>query len=202
MASGIGKAQIFNMALSNIGSTAVVEDPDERTPYARECRVWYESSRLLTLEAHNWGFARRSRALAAHEVEAPEVRWAYRYQYPEDCLVPRLIENPAGDDAIPVAFAIEQADDVSKCVLTNQESAVLIYTRDTSLVDLFTNHYIDMLATRLAVKICIKLNGKVSRRDRLVNEWNQLLVQAPAMDSISEIPKEPPISPWHQARNS
>lgn len=117
---------VANMALSHIGAESTISSLSEDSAEANECSLWMEYSRLETLEALDWNFARKPAPLALHPQPFPELsRYSYRYIYPSDCVKMRLLVNPlfpgkvtpwdarvrllgSGTNAIP--FEIEHAD--------------------------------------------------------------------------------------------
>lgn len=55
----ISDTRIANMALSHLGARHTIENLSEVSTEAEAAELWYEFSRLQTLESHDWGFARR-----------------------------------------------------------------------------------------------------------------------------------------------
>jgi len=202
MPTGFDNTKIANLALSNVGSKSRLTTlgSDGTTP-DNICNLWFESARIATFEVFDWSFARFSATLTAHSEDAPEERWAYRYDYPSDCVAARRIENPLGDDGDAVAFRVERAPDDTKCIVTDQEDAVLIYTKDVTDPAEYPMHFTLMMGIQLAVFICPELTGKIARRDRLQRDFNIMLAQAPYIDQNESVPKEPRDAPWHRARN-
>ncbi len=200
MSHGVSEVQICNMALSHVGSKSTIEIVGEDNRPGKVCELWYAPARWATLEAYNWSFARKRLALAEHSVAAPTERWAYRYQYPADCVKMRLIENPLGDEADAIPFTVEEADADTSSILTDQEDAVGIYTRDVSTTSRFTMHFILMFSYRLGLFIESELTGKLSRRQSMQREFNQLKIEAPVTDSEESVPKEDRDASWIRAR--
>jgi len=106
-------------------------------------------------------------------------------------VAPRYIENPLGADAAPVPYELEDADDEadSVTVVTDQENAVLIYTKNHTTLDLWSMHAINMLSVRLGFYIAYELTGKSTIMDRLEKRFNDMRVQATAVDAQQEVPK-------------
>jgi hypothetical protein len=200
MPIGFDKTIIARMALSHVGSKSNIESIDEENPAAKECKLWYEAARIKTLEAFNWSFARRSRALAEHAIAAPTNRWSYRYQFPADMVMPRFIENPAGptEDAIP--FEMEVASDDSKSIVTDAEDAVMLYTFDLETVSEFSVHFVEAMALALGIRIAYKLSGKTSLATRLTKEFDAKINIAPASDVSGSVPRPERDASWHRAR--
>jgi len=103
----ISVVKICNMALSNIGAKSTIESITENTPEAKRCNLWYDFSRLQTLEIFDWNFAQKRLTLALHSDVAPDGVWTFRYQYPSDGANIRFLQNPAGETADAIPFTIE-----------------------------------------------------------------------------------------------
>lgn len=190
MPVGFSEVTVCNMALSHVGSKSTIESIDEKTPGARECKLWYDTARLVTLEGFNWVFAKKSQTLTAHAVAAPTRRFAYRYQMPVDCVAPREIENPAGPDAPPVPFQVENAGDGSESIITDMDSAVLLYTYNLSTVALFSVQFIDTFALQLASRIGYKLSGKASVVRGVTKAYDAAISSATLADALKTKPRE------------
>lgn len=200
----ISKVQIANMGLSHLGERSTIESFDERTSEAEAVRLWYEFARLACLEAFNWNFARRRRALTSHSDDPPD-QWAFRYQYPTDCVAAREIEgtirrpfNPANnlpayyDDEDAVAFDVEEGEDgTTKSVLTDQDEAVLIYTRDVQQTSLFSVHFVLTLSHLLAYLMGNTLTGKQALREKQLFAYDRLIRSAASVDANERVPRPP-----------
>lgn len=192
---------IANAALEQIGAKSGIQSLTENSPEARACNFWFDFCRVHVLEAYNWGFARKRLALAASSDDPPEGIWSYRYQYPVDCVKAREIENSLGPTADAIPFEIEQTSDGSaKTIVTNQEEATLIYTRNVEETSLFSAHFIDTLAAQLASRIALKLTGKRTIRDDMLKLYSQLLLAAPAHDANETVKDKPREAEWIRAR--
>ena len=200
MPLGFDKVRIFNMALSHNGSKSTVEAAGESTRPASICRTWYDAARLASLEYHNWNFARKSLTLAEHSVDAPENRWAYRYQYPSDCVKFRVIENPAGPDQDAIPYKVEEGDDDSLSIVTDQYQAVGIYTKNAEDPTRFSMHYTLLLSLQLGIYINPEIAGKLSRLDRMQRDLREAIIMAPTVDAQESVEREERPAKWHRGR--
>ena len=140
----VSKVFIANLALSFLGTRSKIESLTENSREAQSADLWYEITRKLVLERHDWGFARKRAVLAVDDEAAPNGVWAYRYVYPADCLKARRLQQPryriqrgypyTNTDLVnvkDVPFEIEESPDgVHRTLLTDLDDATLIYTRD------------------------------------------------------------------------
>src|SRR5688500_16403932 len=78
------KVQIFNLALSRVGTKSSVSDVDENSAEAARLRAIYDHVRDAVLADHPWPFATVYEALA--ETGTTDSAWIYQYRYPSDCL--------------------------------------------------------------------------------------------------------------------
>lgn len=199
----ISPVLIANMALSNIGARSKIEDFSELSPEARQIRIWYDFSRLSTLEAYDWNFARKRLKLALHEEAAPEGQWVFRYQYPADCVNARRLENPTiistpinifqpvnfdQSDAVP--FHVESSSDgTSNSILTDLPEATLIYTFDQEQSSMFTPYFVKSFSFHLASQIAIAITGKIALQDSMFEKWQILMMQASSFDANQGVEK-------------
>lgn len=188
----ISTVKIANMALGELGTRNTIESMTESSVEAKHANLWYDYSRLLVLEGYDWNFARKRVALALHSEDPPDGLWAYRYAYPSDCVFARVIVNGAGTTSDPVPFTVEMsADGQEKTILTNYEDAILLYTRDVTETPLFSSGFVELLATALAHRMCIALTGSKNLKDRLLNDYGQMMNMAAAYNANEQMSAAP-----------
>jgi len=176
----ISTVQIANLALSKTGNDSTIESLDENSAEAKQCKLWMDRARIQTLEAFNWDFARIRATLAAHNDDPPD-DWGYRYIYPSDCVKALFVQNPLGKNKLPVEYIVEQSTDGTKSILTDQASAVLIFTKDETRPSFYPEWFIEMLASVLGAKVAFPLTGKARLAASLRLEAREMAILAPAM---------------------
>ena len=197
----VDKTTIANMALDNIDHKSLIEDFSENSAEARRIRRWYDVCRIECLEASNWTFARKTEALATHSIAAPEERWAYRYIIPNGLIRARRIENPTGDNSSdPVPYAMEIASDGTKSLVTDQETATLIFTFDQQSTDFFSTSFTTALAHLLAARIAGPITRKRSIKQEQYNLYLTAIGAASANDANQEIQRRPREADWIEGR--
>lgn len=200
MVATISPTAIANMALSHIGK-GTIEDIDlEQSAEAKACSLWYGFSHQQALRAHDWSFARKRIALATHNDAAPD-DWAYRYQYPADCLALRHLINPLGRTAAAIPFKVEISDDGTKSILTDLEQASALYTFNQQTTSLFSPFFTEMFSFLLAHHIAFGLTGKRDLRSDMFTIYRSMKEQAPAYDANEGIQDDPREAPWIEARS-
>lgn len=181
------KTKIANLALSHIRDQGTVENIEtEVTPEALNANLWYDEARLQAIADFDFGFARKRLTLGAHEVDPP-AEWAFRFQFPADLVQPRYIENPSGRGKPPILFDIELATDAQSqdtmSILTNQEAAVLVYSKDVTSTTFFPPHFVLSISYLLAHFIAGPLTGKKSIQDKMIENYNNAINVAGAHEA-------------------
>lgn len=190
----ISTVQIANFALSKVGTDSTIESLTEDSAEANACNLWIGHARRQALSAFNWTFSRFRTTLATHGDDPPD-EWTYRYAYPVDCVKARFIENPVGKTADAVPFDVEQSDDGTKSILTDMVDAKLIYTKDVTDPGLYTEYFIELLATILGSHIAFPITTRTKLSLQLREEARLMLIFAPAMDANEkqeDIPRDAP----------
>lgn len=77
------KTDIWNLALSHIGDGDDIDQEDEQSLEAEQCRKFYPVALDMILERHNWDFAMKTAQLATLSQTASR-QWTYRYAVPSD----------------------------------------------------------------------------------------------------------------------
>lgn len=191
--TGFTTLNISNMALSAIGARSTIANLNENSTEGAACKLWYDFSRLQTLAAFDWAFARKRVALTLSTEDPPTDVWLYRYIIPSDCVAIRYLWNPAGPSADAVPFTTELAADGTRTLLSNLEDAIVIYTSNVSSINLFTPFFIDALATYLAFRIAVTITGDLNIRGAMAQQFVQMMRVAPAQDaneSVDPAPRE------------
>lgn len=192
---------IFNKALSHLGSAASIEHASARSNEARLYNKWYDTTRRGVLEALDWGFARRRQTLAEHSDDPPEDIWEYRYQLPSDCLAVRYLEQPAGHNADDPPFdLIESEDGETVTLVTDEEDAVLVYTRDVEAVNLFTPLFVNAMTFAMAANMAMEVTGKMVIKREMQAEAQRALITAAASSANQRREREPRDADWIRAR--
>lgn len=209
---------IGRMALTHVGARSTIESLSELSAEAKIVNLWLPFSRIQTLEAFDWSFARKRQTLATHGDAPPDGVWEFRYQYPSDCVTARLIQSPlipptatsvtneslwasvlgSGQDAIP--FAIEQSSNGTKSILCNLEQAVLVYTFDQTNYTLWTAQAIEALSRALASRIAFSLTGKASIANDQMRLFLALTRAAQGANANEQVDPKPRDAEWVRGR--
>lgn len=164
--------EICNLALSHVGSSAIISSiaPPDGSVEAGHCSRFYALSRQIMLTSFEWQFATKRVALA--EVDNPSSVWAFAYAKPSDCIKPlRLFKSGATDEQDGADYEMEDG-----LILTNEEDAVLKYTRDVTDTTKFTPEFVSALSWTLASYIA----GPIIKGNEGANASMKLLERAMA----------------------
>jgi len=185
---------ICNLALSHLGDSANVAsiDPPDGSAQADHCARFLPISLNTLLERHAWGFATVRAALPV--LDNPSSTWKFCYAQPSDAVNLLAILSPeaSSDTSVstlnptvwdygtstpsvawgtvyaPQDFIAETLDDGREVIYTNQEGAVLRYTRlvtdPARFTPLFTEALGWLLASKLAGPV---LKGESGRKAAL-----------------------------------
>ena len=206
--SFISPIGISNMALSHVGAKSTIESFTEESSEAELVNLWYDYSRLQVLEASDWNFARKRITMALHGDTISETSsdplagvWAYRYDYPGDCIAARKIQNSAAPPGDATPFDIETSlDGQQKTILTDLQDAVLVYTWDLTNTDMFSPLFVLALSHLIAHHIAFSLTGKKSIKNEEFTIYNRTLADAKSMVANEAVESPPRDADWIRAR--
>lgn len=124
--------QICNMALGHIGHTKFISSRTERSTEVSVLNVYYDQSRDFIQELFPWDFAKKTAALGlvtdfTHETDPHD--WDFAYRYPADCVFAcRIVTANGRANPNPPPFKIG-SDNAGRLIFTDQDDAILEYTR-------------------------------------------------------------------------
>jgi hypothetical protein len=178
---------ICNLALAHLGDTATVSsiDPPEGSAQAEHCARFYPIARDSLLEMHPWSFATKRALLAL--TTSPSWNWMFAYAQPNDALnLLSVLPDLASSDDPTQEFDSEVDDSGNEIILTNQETASLIYscriTDPTKFSPLFTDALGWLLASHLAGPI-LKGDAGAAMAKQCLSMFAAILSKATASDS-------------------
>lgn len=174
------KVEICNLALIRLNSK-LITSLDESNQEARLCNILYPRLLEEMLRSHAWNFATRREYLA--QLDAEYNGFEYAYSYPSDCLMARYIVNPVNlkDE---VLFEVHASKDLSsKVILTDQDSAELVYTAYVKIPSMFDPLFVDAFSLLLGSRLAVALQGKHGYEQTLYQQHLMKLESAKATDS-------------------
>ena len=195
--------EVYNMALSVVGTRSAVSAVNEQSNEASTLNVWWAHVVDDVLRRHNWGFARRQITLA--DAGTAQEGWDYKYALPQNCVKFREIYNPSGP-ANRIPFEVAGDDDTQgnpiQVVLTNQYQAVGIFTKRITTTTVWDAGFTAAVAHRLAAKVCFTLTGDGGKAQAVMADAENVFLDAAAADA-NETSRKQDITPdWISIRGN
>ncbi|WP_017773845.1 hypothetical protein [Paraburkholderia kururiensis] len=187
---------IANLALAGIGTRSTISSLQEGSAEALAISLQWDAALDATLRGAHWNFARKQASLAllndATQNQPVPTPWQYEYALPPDCLLARFVmpmvqSTPGSLPGVsslpayvgpPVRFLLGVDSDASgndiAVILTNQASAILVYTKRITNPQLFDAEFVQAFAATLSAFIAIPLTGDKSlakMRMDVAQEW-------------------------------
>lgn len=173
---------IYNLACSSVTTTSSISSVDEDSVEANACALWYELVRDWVLEAAMWPCATQTARLALLSTRDQNEDWvpgdpltsfSYAYGRPSDMLRPRYLTSFA-------QFQLALRGDNTPALMTNQPTALLVYTKRQTVIDTWDNDLRMAIMHTLAAKIARTLTGSRSKMLDNFNIANEMILSARA----------------------
>jgi len=196
MASTAGKLDIFNMALGFIG-TRTIGSPNERTPEAIQCELYWDRARRAALRDYPYNFARRRFLLA--EKAMPDIyagEWRCCYGVPDTCLkVSRLLDERGRPR--PFQLVHEGGQSV---ILADADKARADCTCDVDDISLWDELFVAAMARKLAALIAVPLLKNNPNKVQELEQLYQMAIPRANGQDASEEHRGKPADTWLLAR--
>lgn len=194
---------ICNLALSRIGVTIKIDSLDARCQEAIELKAVYELVRDRVLGAAPWPFAKSVSLL--QKTGATPVRWAYRYEYPNDCIRVRSIYPPAPagtrSDSFRAwlkvnraAYELELDGTDARTIVTDLDGAIIEFTKRITNPGLFDPAFVSAFAWGLSAEVALSLAKTVDHAKNAGAMYQQAVNEALAAALNEEVRDDPPDS--------
>ena len=199
MPSTASKLDIFNMALGFIG-TRTIASPNENTPEAIQCGLYWDRARRTALEDYPYSFAQRRVKLAQKALPAVyKGEWHYCYGLPNTCLKVREVHD-GRERGRKIPYRLQHDEGQEVVILTNVADAMAEVTVDVTNISLWDEQCCMMVARKLAALVAVPLlknnPSKVQELERLY----QLAVPTSEGQDASEHVEKEHIDGWLAAR--
>ncbi|QBF27157.1 hypothetical protein EXN22_16205 [Pseudomonas tructae] len=206
--------EICNMALSNLGQSARIDDLSEASVPAEQCSLWFVHCRDYVLRADcDWPFATKFEQLAG-VASNPDPEFPYAFAVPIDCMRIRRIVNPAfpqgyfphchGGYALPaippIRFRVINGSS-QRLIATSVDEAKLEYTMKVESPEMFDPMFVDALSWYLASKIAPSLGKDTSIAGNCFAQYQAVTLQAAAAALNEGTPPPPHESAFIAVRN-
>lgn len=177
---------LFNQALTAIGHSAVVTDPNSGDTPTSMCRLWFDPARREVMTAYHWSSVRAVSRLARVAERTgeewqpgdPEPGFAYAHALPNNCLQPQFLSSFARFHLGRLAGA--------NVVFSNTPHPVLHYTIDCTDPSRWDANLYSCVLFNLAANLNMSFSGKYPLTQALGQKVYELLVEAQVSDANSD----------------
>lgn len=219
----------WNLALTHLDVSQTVQSVSEQSVPAGILRRYYDYARKRVLEKAHWNFATKTAALAllvdqstiATQAAMLYPGWRYIYARPNDCLRGLAVTTQYGLRMNPFTrgwYDMSQqwgpyrppwteCADVTATpgqtidILTDQDSAWLVYVTDVTNVNLWSQAFLDAVAWNLAAVAAGPLSANQAAKQTAIKMADISITAALGLTLNEQQPDAYPASPAITARN-
>ena len=198
MATSSSRLEICNMALGFCG-TRPIGSPNETTPEAVQCGLFWDRARRSALRDYPYRFAVRRFRLP--EMTVPDVyaqEWTHCYGIPDGVLKVVRVHAGAKRGTGRTPYAIQSVED-GEILLCDVEQAMIDAVVDVEDVEQWDELFVSAMARKLACLICVPLCKGESKLNGLVQLYQSAIPQSEGADASEACDRKPDDS-WLQAR--
>jgi len=186
------QAGICNRALEKLGEQPIVSIDDGTKQAQALKRVYLDTLNALLVE-HPWHFAKKRAALAA-SAATPDWGFARSYPVPTDFL--RLLAMKDGRD-----FSLEADGSGAQAILCDAVPPLqILYLAAVDDPGRLPPHFVEALASKLALDICEDLTQSNTKKDILSQMFTVDLAKAKRINGLQQAPEALPTFSWLAAR--
>lgn len=194
--------QIWNMALGYLKNKNSVQNENENSFEAKQCRIYFDTVIGRVLRGHLWGFAKKQAVLALTGT-APD-GWEFQYAYPGDCILTDHLYNsldPQDSLLKRLPFEVRNDPDASgRVILTNQEDAQLIYGINETNPILWTPDFDRAAALLLGSELGFSIANKRQRAADLRGLYFEQINEAQRNNTREGVKNVDDEASWTEAR--
>lgn len=175
------KTKIFNIALSNLGISAPIQNSIEQHPTAMLMNNYYELARDTVLEAHEWSFATGFKEMSTAYETNENPNYQYAFTFPNDCISPRAVIDLIDNKEKKFEPAIDSKGE--KIILTNSNPCLLRYTKRMTNETFFPAAFVNALAFYLAYLAAQVITGSNNKKNTNLQDYQIAIRQAILTDA-------------------
>lgn len=179
---------LCNNALDKLGQSPIVSLIDG-SKAANLCNRNWPLIRDRVLRRHPWNFA-TERAELASEVGFSTWDYAYRYPMPADCLRVLQVDGLSTDE-----YVVEK-----RAILSNESPIRIRYIARVEDPNQYDTLVQDAMALALAVELCEPMTQSTTKKEMLLGELNEALIEAKRIDGQENPPARYEEDDWISAR--
>jgi hypothetical protein len=170
------EVSICSNALRRLGDdpiTSLTEDSER----ARLCNAFYAPARDSVLRSHPWNFA-ITRASLTQLSTTPAYGFDYQYALPTDPYCLRVLQMEFQD----YIFKIENLSTEGRVLLTNEDTAKILYIARITDAALFDSLFVDCLEAKLATQLTYPVTNSVTLQAQMQKLYEIKLSEARSID--------------------
>ncbi len=182
------KLDVYNLAIYKLAQSVGIPTLADRSKAADVFNRLYDPMRQLVLTERVWPWSLRAAALAP-AAEAPQPPWAYRYQYPNDCLTAMAVLPVDQIGTAPLSSFADEGymrniaafshrwemsyGEDGTTINCSGPNAWLVYAVDVQDESRFSPHFVNCLATRMAAEAGPPIIGEagLNNKSQLLQEY-------------------------------
>tara|TARA_Y100001937_G_scaffold128491_1_gene205406 strand:+ start:5923 stop:6501 length:579 start_codon:yes stop_codon:yes gene_type:complete len=170
------EVSICSNALRRLGDDPITSLTDD-TERARLCNAFYADARDSCLRSHPWNFA-ITRASLAQLSATPVYGFDYQFALPTDPFCLRVLSMEFED----YIFKVENLSTQGRVLLTDQETAKIIYIARVTDTTLFDSLFVDTLIAKLAADLAYPVTNSLKVQEQMYKLFQLKLSEARSID--------------------
>jgi hypothetical protein len=170
------EVSICSNALRRLGDDPITSLTDD-SERARLCNAFYEDARDACLRSHPWNFA-ITRASLTQLSDSPVYGYDYQYALPTDPYCLRVLAMEYED----YIFKVENFSTQGRVLLTDEETAKIIYIARITDTTLFDSLFVDTLITKLASDLAYPVTNSLKVQEQMYRLYQLKLSEARSID--------------------
>ena len=170
------EVSICSNALRRLGDDPITSLTDD-SERARLCNAFYEDARDACLRSHPWNFAITRASLTQLSV-SPVYGYDYQFALPTDPYCLRVLAMEYED----YIFKVENFSTQGRVLLTDEETAKIIYIARITDTTLFDSLFVDTLITKLASDLAYPVTNSLKVQEQMYKLYQLKLSEARSID--------------------
>jgi|TARA_E500000318_G_scaffold98107_1_gene99180 hypothetical protein len=170
------EVSICSNALRRLGDDPITSLTDD-SERARLCNAFYEDARDACLRSHPWNFA-ITRASLTQLSDSPVYGYDYQFALPTDPYCLRVLAMEYED----YIFKVENFSTQGRVLLTDEETAKIIYIARITDTTLFDSLFVDTLITKLASDLAYPVTNSLKVQEQMYKLYQLKLSEARSID--------------------
>jgi len=170
------EVSICSNALRRLGDDPITSLTDD-SERARLCNAFYEDARDACLRSLPWNFA-ITRASLTQLSDSPVYGYDYQFALPTDPYCLRVLAMEYED----YIFKVENFSTQGRVLLTDEETAKIIYIARITDTTLFDSLFVDTLITKLASDLAYPVTNSLKVQEQMYKLYQLKLSEARSID--------------------